>query len=98
MDFEETIRKSTYQAALELAILDEQTCSAVIANYISYENDKNHNYAEVIIKRENTKYSALIRVNSISADRTDTNITPPVEAQAKRLEDAVKAAIKKTKL
>jgi len=97
MDFEETIRKSTYQAALELAILDEQTCSAVIANYISYENDKNHNYAEVIIKRENTKYSALIRVNSISADRTDTNITPPVEAQAKRLEDAVKAAIKKNK-
>jgi len=96
LDFEETIRKSTHQAALELAVLDEQTCSAVIANYIYYENKKNcDNHVEVVIKRENNKYSASIRANSISSDSTDT--TAQAEPQAERLEDAVKAAIKKNK-
>jgi hypothetical protein len=96
LDFEETIRKSTHQAALELAVLDEQTCSAVISNYIYWENHKNrNNHVEVVVKRENNKYSASICVNSISADRTDT--TPQVEAQSERLEDAVKAAIQKNK-
>ena len=96
LSFEETIRKSTNQAALELAIHDTKTCLAVIANYIKYENKKDRDrHVDVIIKRENQKYSALLRVDSIT-NRADT--TQPAEATAERLEDAVKAAIKNNKI
>jgi hypothetical protein len=97
LSFEEMIRISTNQTALELAIHDTKTCLAVIANYIRYEYNKSHgdNHVEVIIKRENQKYSASFRVNSIT-NRADT--TQPAEATAERLGDAVKAAIKNNKI
>jgi len=95
-DIENAVRKSICKAKKELAVLDEQTYLSVIANYIKYENGRNpDNDAEFVIRKKDEKFSVLIRTNSIShAERG--NLTPPVEAQSERLEEALSIAAKKS--
>jgi hypothetical protein len=94
-NLEEIILKSVCQTSADLADIDNKGIVAKAADYIRYENGRNpDNDAEVIIRKKDGEYSALIRTNSIShANRTD--ITPTVEAKEEYPEEAVRSAMKK---
>jgi len=95
MNFEEIILKSVCQTSAELADVDDKGIIGKVADYIRHENGSHlDNDAEVIVRKKDEEYSALIRTNSIShTNRTD--ITPMVEAKEDSIEDAVRSAIKK---
>jgi hypothetical protein len=95
MNFEEIILKSVCQTNTELANVDNKEIIGKVADYIRHENGSHpDNDAEVIIRKKDGEYSALIRTNSIShANRID--ITPMVEAKEDSIEDAVRSALKK---
>jgi len=65
-DIEEVFLESICSARAELAVVDEKTTLSRIAKYIEYENSRSeYNDAVAIIKKENKRYSALVRTNSL---------------------------------